>query len=116
MNHVGGEATVAESASTDTVGSYEQTEIDYTSGWTRNNSEHISVVLLMLPSSSVNKLTLEYQWEDRLPTPELSSVTMSLMNNKLTNMLRRLIHLASTEFTDFNKKQNRQNDVVRNMK
>ena len=46
-----------------------------------------------------DKLVLEYEWVEI----KVQSDSVFELNTKLTNMLRRLIHLAATEFADYSK-------------
>ena len=44
------------------------------------------------------RLCLEYDWVEKKTKEDIWE-----LNKKLTNMLRRLVHLATTEFIDFKK-------------
>ena len=48
---------------------------------------------------AADKLVLEYEWVEI----KAQSDSVFELNTKLTNMLRRLIHLAATEFADYSK-------------
>ncbi|XP_021363017.1 protein cramped-like isoform X2 [Mizuhopecten yessoensis] len=63
-------------------------------GWNTNMADSLTVAELYLMFGKDGKLRLEYEW---VTTPD------DQLASKLTNMLRRLVHLATTEFTDFSK-------------
>lgn len=63
-------------------------------GWNLNMADSLTIAELYLMFGKDGKLRLEYEW-CKTPDDQLAS--------KLTNMLRRLVHLATTEFTDFSK-------------
>lgn len=66
-------------------------------GVTAETAHMISVADLYLMMGNPEKIILEYEWVDLKPVQDILDL------GHLTNMLRRLIHLASTEFTDFSK-------------
>ncbi|XP_033742781.1 protein cramped-like isoform X2 [Pecten maximus] len=66
-------------------------------GWNMNMADSLTVAELYLMFGKDGKLRLEYEW---CITPD------DQLTSKLTNMLRRLVHLATTEFTDFSKTSN----------
>lgn len=66
-------------------------------GWNLNMADSLTVAELYLMFGKDGKLRLEYEW---CVTPD------NQLTSKLTNMLRRLVHLATTEFTDFSKTSN----------
>lgn len=70
------------------------------SGWTSNVDETMTLAELYLMFGRDEELRFEYEW-----VPKKTSVTgleeIVLLN--LNNMLRRLSHLATVEFTDFSK-------------
>ncbi|XP_060063402.1 protein cramped-like [Ylistrum balloti] len=66
-------------------------------GWNMNMADSLTVAELYLMFGKDGKLRLEYEW---CVTPD------DQLTSKLTNMLRRLVHLATTEFTDFSKTSN----------
>jgi hypothetical protein len=69
-------------------------------GLVRKQAESIGVADLYLMMGGPDRVVLEYEWCDITPGDEVSH-----LNNQLTNMLRRLVHLATTEFTDFKTRQ-----------
>ncbi|XP_013378859.1 protein cramped-like isoform X2 [Lingula anatina] len=68
----------------------------FRNGWTLQEAENLSIAHIHLILGSPEKLVLEYEWEEPNETPHLE-------NASLSNMLRRLVHLAMSEFTDFSK-------------
>lgn len=67
-------------------------------GWNSSRGESVTIAELYLMFGSDSKLSLEYDWVDK---PSLSQT--NYLTAQLTNMLRRLIHLATMEFSDFSK-------------
>lgn len=67
-------------------------------GLTRKEAGQFSIAELCLMTGSPGKIQLFYEWVDIVVVPDILQ-----LNTLLTNKLRRLIHLASTEFTDFRK-------------
>ena len=67
-------------------------------GITKDTAEDVTVGQLYLMMGDPQKMVLQYEWTDVVKTPDIVSC-----NQRLTNMLRRLIHIATTEFIDLNK-------------
>ncbi|KAK6173046.1 hypothetical protein SNE40_016581 [Patella caerulea] len=63
-------------------------------GWTAETGKNVTLAQLMLMCGKDKKLFLEYEWCPK-------TVSNELLTNNLANMLRRLAHLAATEFSDF---------------
>ena len=66
-------------------------------GLNRTMADQFTLADLYLMMGNPEKIMLEYDWVDIVDTPDILDLS------HVTNMLRRLIHLASSEFTDFNK-------------
>ena len=64
------------------------------------NACKLSVAELYLMAGSPDHLCLRYAWIDKVKPPDVVQ-----LNIKLTNMLRRLVHLATNEFSDFRVKK-----------
>ncbi len=77
---------------------YEDLE-KYRDGWVQSSADKMTLAEVHLLLGSPDKLVLEYEWVDVAPP----SREIVQMNTNITNMLRRLVHLATTEFTDFSK-------------
>ena len=90
----------------DTTKKSEDYELDLSSGWTRATAQNISLLLLLPQQSNVDRIIFEYEWVDKSLSIDANNDvnTTAQQNKQLANMLRRLIHLANTEFTDHNKK------------
>ena len=67
-------------------------------GWDLKSAEGLTIGELYLLLGCPEKLTLEYDWVDLVKNDNIMQ-----MNLALTNMLRRLVQLATTEFSDFSK-------------
>lgn len=67
-------------------------------GITKDTAEDVTVGQLYLMMGDPQKMVLQYEWTDMVKTPDVISC-----NQRLTNMLRRLIHIATTEFIDLSK-------------
>lgn len=65
-------------------------------GWSLGDCESLTLAELYLMFGEGGKLKVEYDWCDIKPASVLAL-------QQLTNLLRRLVHLATTEFTDFSK-------------
>lgn len=65
-------------------------------GWNSSRGENVTIAELYLMFGSDGKLSLEYDWVVRTTLAQTS-----LLTAQLTNMLQRLIHLATMEFSDF---------------
>ena len=70
-------------------------------GLTRKEAEDIKAAELYVMLGNPQKLVLEYEWVPKKPVDDIVE-----LNTELTNMLRRLVHLAYTEFTDFRRIKN----------
>ena len=81
-------------------------ELDVTSGWTRSTASNLSLFLLLPKQDAADKISLEYEWMDCVKLEEDPDANGVAQQSKdLANMLRRLIHLANTEFSsEHNKK------------
>ena len=67
-------------------------------GWTKEQAQGLTIAEVYLMLGCPEKLTLEYDWVDKVKNDNVLQ-----MNLTLTNMLRRLVQLATTEFADFSK-------------
>ncbi|XP_064608359.1 protein cramped-like isoform X2 [Liolophura sinensis] len=65
-------------------------------GWSLGDCESLTLAELYLMFGEGGKLKVEYDWCEIKPASVLAL-------QQLTNLLRRLVHLATTEFTDFSK-------------
>ena len=65
-------------------------------GWTLKNASKVTMAELYLTLGNPAKVVLEYEWCEVVQTADILKVN-------LANMLRRLVHLANTEFTDVGK-------------
>ncbi|ESO99098.1 hypothetical protein LOTGIDRAFT_173937 [Lottia gigantea] len=63
-------------------------------GWSSETGKTVTLAQLMLMCGKDKKLILEYDWCPK-------TVSNDNLTHKLANMLRRLAHLAATEFSDF---------------
>jgi hypothetical protein len=68
-------------------------------GWSVHSAhdDNPTIAELFLMFGKNGTLRLEYEWCERPPT------VAECLTTKLTNMLRRLVHLSTLEFTDFSK-------------
>lgn len=67
-------------------------------GWNLKEAEGLTIAELYLLMGCPEKLCLEYDWVDLVKNQNVIQ-----MNLALSNMLRRLVQLATTEFSDFSK-------------
>ena len=65
-------------------------------GWINKECNKVTLAELWLAVGSPEKITMNFEWVD-------CSNKIDYMQQSLANMLRRLIHLATTEFTDFSR-------------
>lgn len=75
-------------------------------GWRKSEAGELTVAELYLMFGSPEKVILQYEWVDLVQTQDVLQ-----LNQNLTNMLRRLVHLATTEFADFRKSKPSKNTV-----
>lgn len=66
-------------------------------GVVRSKAEMLTIADIFLMMGSPQKIVLEYEWVEMVVTPDFLDM------GHVTNMLRRLIHLATSEFSDFTK-------------
>ena len=67
-------------------------------GLTVSDCGSMTIAEVYMMTGCPKKLCLEYEWVEKKVTEDIWE-----LNKKLTNMLRRLVHLATTEFVEFKK-------------
>ena len=67
-------------------------------GLTTSDCGSMTIAEVYMMSGCPKKLCLEYEWVEKKASEDIWE-----LNKKLTNMLRRLVHLATTEFVEFKK-------------
>ena len=67
-------------------------------GLTVSDCGSMTIAEVYMMTGCPKKLCLEYEWVEKKPVEDIWE-----LNKKLTNMLRRLVHLATTEFVEFKK-------------
>ena len=75
-------------------------EQDIRNGWTQKQAETLSIAEIYLMLGSPEKIVLEYDWVET----QKAETPAGVLAKNLANMLQRLLHLATTEFTDFKTK------------
>lgn len=71
---------------------------EYRKGWTLNNA-NVSLAEVYLLFNAPEKFILEYEWTEVDPQ-------YNFLKDKLTNVMRRLVQIASTEYLEVSKNKN----------